>query len=248
MSTMKRIFAPVLLAAVAAAAGASEDIPLLKAPVDLGDQQSLQRGARTFVNYCVSCHSASFMRYSRLGEDLGLTPEQVEDNLILTNGKIGDLMTVALKPADGAAWLGVPPPDLSVVARARGADWLYTFLLTFYLDPAKPTGVNNLAFKDTAMPHVLWELQGLQRAVMKTEAGPDGTEHEVIEGFEIQVPGRESETEYRRTVRDLVNFLVYLGEPAKLVRHKIGAWVIAFLCVFTLLAWLMKREYWSDVH
>ncbi len=248
MSPMKRMLAAVLLAAVAAAAAASEDIPLMKAPVDLGDRQSLQRGARTFVNYCVSCHSASFMRFSRLGEDLGLTAEQVEDNLILTGGKIGDLMTVAMRPEDGAAWLGVPPPDLSVVARARGADWLYTFLLTFYLDPAKPTGVNNLAFKDTAMPHVLWELQGLQRPVYRTEQGPDGHEHEVIDGFEIQTPGRETEAGYRRTVRDLVNFLVYLGEPAKLVRYRLGAWVIAFLCVFTVLAWLMKREYWSDVH
>ena len=218
------------------------------AKIDLSDKLSLQRGAKVFVNYCVSCHSASFMRYNRIAEDLDLPEESVQMNLMFTTDKIGDAMEVAMRPADAEAWFGAPPPDLSVVARSRGPDWLYNFLLTFYVDESKPTGVNNLFFKDTAMPHVLWELQGLQRAVYHTEAAHKSGESATIERLELTQRGSLTENEYRRLVRDLVGFLVYVGEPAKLVRHRLGFWVIAFLLVFLVAAYLMKREYWKDIH
>lgn len=246
---MKRIAAiAAMLLAAGGAGAAGPGAKLYHAPVDLGDQASLQRGARTFVNYCLSCHSASFMRFSHLARDLGLTEEQVENNLLFVTDKIGDTMQVALRAEDAERWFGVAPPDLSVIARARGADWLYTFLLTFYEDPARPNGVNNLAFPDTAMPHVLWELQGLQRPIYETVTDAHGEEHQRIVGFELAVPGSQDEAEYRRTVADLVTFLVYLGEPAKLVRTTVGAWVLVFLVAFTILAYLLKREYWKDVH
>ena len=217
------------------------------AKVDLSDELSLQRGARVFVNYCVSCHSASFMRYNRVAEDLGLSEESVKTNLMFTSDKIGDVMRVAMLPSEAEAWFGVPPPDLSVVARSRGPDWLYNFLLGYYIDESKPTGVNNLFFKDTAMPHVLWEQQGLQRAVYRAEDNGGG-ENATIMRLELAQRGRLTENEYKRLVRDLVGFLVYVGEPAKLVRHRIGFWVIVFLLILLVSAYLMKREYWKDVH
>ncbi len=239
----------VLLLCGARAYAAGGAAVLYHAEVDLGDRASLQRGARTFVNYCVSCHSAAYMRYSRLAEDLGLSEDLVEDNLMFTTDKIGETMQVAMRSSDAERWFGgVAPPDLSVIARARGADWLYTFLLTFYEDRDRPAGVNNLAFKDTAMPHVLWELQGLQRPVTEQVSDAHGEAHERITGFELAVPGRLDESEYRALVRDLVGFMVYLGEPVKLVRYRLGFWVLAFLVVFTVLAYLLKREYWKDVH
>jgi ubiquinol-cytochrome c reductase cytochrome c1 subunit len=218
------------------------------ANIDLSDKLSLQRGARVFVNYCVSCHSAAFMRYNRIAEDLDLSEESVQTNLMFTTDKIGDGMVVAMRPSDAESWFGAPPPDLSVVARARGSDWLYNFLLTFYVDEKKSTGVNNLFFKDTAMPHVLWELQGLQRAVYHTETTDSGQDVSMIDHLELVERGSLTENQYKRLVRDLVGFLVYVGEPAKLVRHRIGFWVIVFLAVFLVAAYLMKREYWKDVH
>ena len=220
--------------------------PMQPANIDLSDKLSLQRGARVFVNYCVSCHSASFMRYNRIAEDLDLSEESVETNLMFTTDKIGDGMEIAMRRADAESWFGAPPPDLSVVARSRGPDWLYNFMLTFYVD--ETTGVNNLFFKDTAMPHVLWELQGLQRAVYHTVTTDHGKESSTIERLELFERGTLTENEYKRLVRDLVGFLVYVGEPAKLVRHRLGFWVIAFLLVFLVAAYLMKREYWKDVH
>ena len=217
------------------------------AKIDLSDELSLQRGARVFVNYCVSCHSASFMRYNRIAEDLNLSEESVKTNLMFTTDKIGDVMRVAMLPSEAEAWFGVSPPDLSVVARSRGPDWLYNFLLGFYIDESKSPGVNNLFFKDTAMPHVLWEQQGLQRAVYRTEAD-GGREKEAIMRLELAQRGRLTENEYKRLARDLVGFLVYVGEPAKLVRHQIGFWVIVFLLIFLVAAYLMKREYWKDVY
>lgn len=221
---------------------------LKKANVDLSSKTALQRGARVFVNYCVSCHSASFMRYNRIAEDLGLSEEMVETNLMFTTDKIGDTMNVAMKPADSEAWFGVTPPDLSVIARSRGADWLFNFLQAYYLDDSKPTGVNNLVFADTAMPHVLADLQGLNRAKFNVEVDEHGAEHNVFAGFENVIPGQQSPEQYEQTVRDLVTFLVYLGEPAKLVRYKIGFWVLVFLGVLWGATYLLKREYWNDVH
>ncbi|MGQ0657029.1 MAG: cytochrome c1 [Chromatiales bacterium] len=221
---------------------------LYEVDIDLGDKASLQRGAQTFVNYCLSCHSASYARYSRLAEDLEIPEEVVTANMMFVTDKVGNTMNVAMRKDDAENWFGVPPPDLSVIARSRGADWLYTFLLTFYLDPARPTGVNNLAFKDTAMPHVLWELQGLQRPVVDdgSESHSKGTGQ--ISRTELATPGRLTETAYRQTVRDLVNFLVYLGEPARLVRYRVGFWAMLFLIGFFCLAYQLKKEYWKDVH
>lgn len=233
----------------AAALAAGGHGPALEpANIDLANKTSLQRGARLFVNYCVSCHSASFMRYNRIAKDLDLSDESVETNLMFTTDKIGDGMVVAMRPADAESWFGAPPPDLSVIARARGEDWLFNFLLGFYIDDKKPTGVNNTIFKDTAMPHVLWELQGLQHAVYHTETHEDGSETSTLEHLEVAVPGALTPEQYKRSVRDLVGFLVYLGEPAKLVRYRIGFWTIVFLFVFLVAAYLMKREYWKDVH
>ena len=246
MRRISTLIVAILWSAIAAAAG-GHGPALEKANVDLANKTSLQRGAKLFVNYCVSCHSASFMRYNRIGKDLDLSDEAVKTNLMFTTNKIGDLMTVAMSPTDAETWFGVAPPDLSVIARSRGPDWLYNFLLNFYIDEGKATGVNNLIFKDTAMPHVLWELQGLQRIVYGTEETVEGG-HATPDHLEIAVPGKLNESEYKQAVRDLVGFLVYVGEPAKLVRYRIGFWVIVFLLILLVPAYLMKREYWKDVH
>ncbi len=223
---------------------------LIPIEVDLSDQAALQRGARTFVNYCLSCHSAAYMRYSRMAEDLGISEELTQQNLMFVTENIGNPMKVAMPSEDAVEWFdGVAPPDLSVTARSRGAEWLNTFLLTFYVDPERPTGVNNLAFPDTAMPHVLWQLQGLQRLIEAEPAADPAAGHgAAAPGFERVSEGRLTEKQYRRTVRDLVSFLVYVGEPAKLVRYRVGRYVIAFLIVFTVLSYLVKREYWKDIH
>ncbi len=232
----------------AAAFGAGGHGPALEAAnVDLANKTSLQRGARLFVNYCVSCHSASYMRFNRIADDLGLSEEAVQTNLMFMTDKIGDVMQAAMPPEDAEQWFGVAPPDLSVIARSRGPDWLYNFFLSFYIDESKPTGVNNRVFKDTAMPHVLWEQQGLQRLVTTNddngESASGGIEH-----LEMETPGKLNPDEYKQAVRDLVGFLVYVGEPAKLVRYRIGFWVIVFLLVLLIPAYLMKLEYWKDVH
>jgi ubiquinol-cytochrome c reductase cytochrome c1 subunit len=245
---LKKLLLAAGLMSVTATGFAASAAPLYEADVNLQDRVSLQRGARTFVNFCLSCHSAAFSRFSRVAKDLDIPEPVVAENMMFVTDKIGNTMTAAMRGPDAETWFGVPPPDLSVVARARGADWLYTFLLTFYQDPARPTGVNNVAFRDTAMPHVLWELQGVQRPVYKAAAGHDGTSTQVLDGFEVAIPGRQTAAEYRQTVADLVNFLVYLGEPAQLHRYRIGAIVIIFLFGFLVLAYQLKKEYWNDVH
>lgn len=218
------------------------------ANVDLNDRAALQRGAKTFVDYCVNCHSAAYMRYNRIGEDLGIPEEEVVAQLIKTASKVGDTMTVALDKEDGKRWFGNAPPDLSVEARARGADWLYTYLRSFYRDESRPWGVNNTVFKDVAMPHVLWELQGLQEPVKEMVRTEDGKEQEEITGFKLVEPGKLSPKEYDATVHDLVSFLVYLSEPSKLQRLPLGKWVLLFLAVMFVLTYLLKKEYWKDIH
>ncbi|MCP5143779.1 MAG: cytochrome c1 [Gammaproteobacteria bacterium] len=245
---MKRLIAIVVCCWAGVALASSGGSALHPAGNSLSDTASLQRGARTFVNYCLSCHSAQYMRYNRMAEDLGLTEDMVVDNMLFTDKKVGDTMTVAMRGSDASQWFGNAPPDLSVVARARGTDWLYSFLTGFYADPKKPTGVNNIIFADTAMPHVLWELQGVQKMVTRFEETEEGEEHEVFDHFELATPGIQSELEYQRTVRDLVNFLEYMGEPAKLKRYHIGMWVLVYLVIFTLAAYLLKKEFWRDVH
>ena len=246
---MKKLIIAFLLAAapvlgLAAGGGAHLD----DANIDLSDQASLQRGAKYFVNYCLSCHSAKYQRYNRMARDLGLTEEEVKDNLMFTTDKIGETMNIAMPEAQAAEWFGTAPPDLSVIARARGVDWLYTYLRSFYLDDSRPFGVNNIVFPDVGMPHVLWELQGAQKAVYKTEKDAAGNDVEVFDHFEQVTPGLMSPEQYDEMARDLTNFLSYVGEPVQLERKALGVKVLIFIAIFFVLAYLLKKEYWKDVH
>jgi ubiquinol-cytochrome c reductase cytochrome c1 subunit len=241
---MKRVknFLFLLLAAPLAAIAAGPSVPLDKAPVNLSDHESLQRGARVFVNYCLNCHSAGVMRYSRM-QDLGLTEDQIKDNLLFSAEKPGDLMKVAMTKTDAKLWFGATPPDLSVIARSRSADWLYTYLRGFYLDPSRPTGWNNTVFDKVGMPHVLWSLQGEMAPVYKQEG-----EHQVIERLELTKPGSVTLAEYDAMVGDLVNYLVWMGEPAQMQRKQLGLIVLAFLAIFFVVAYYLKKEFWKDIH
>lgn len=245
---MKTKLFAILLALLPVAALASETTAQLdKAPVNIYDKLSLQRGARTFVNYCLNCHSANYMRYSRL-QDLGLTEAQIRDNLLFTAEKVGQPMSIAMHPADAKKWFGAAPPDLTVIARSRDADWLYTYLRSFYLDPKRPTGWNNIVFPNVGMPHVLWQLQGEQVAHFRTEKDHDGKEEKVFEKFELVKPGKMTAPEFDAMVGDLVNYLVYMGEPAQAQRKQLGIIVIFFLLGLTVLAYYLKKEFWKDVH
>jgi len=247
---MRKIIAALVLslAPLAALAAGGTGVPLQQANIDPEDKASLQRGAQLFVNYCLSCHSAAYQRYNRTGRDIGLTDEQVKANLMFAADKIGELMEVAMRKEDASVWFGTAVPDLSLVARSRGVDWLYTYLLSFYADPSRPFGVNNIVFRDVGMPHVLWGLQGLQAAVYKEVEGHDGEKTEMFDKFELVQEGTMTEVEYKRAMRDLVNFLAYVGEPAKLERIRLGYWVLGFLLVFFVVSYLLKKEYWKDVH
>lgn len=220
-----------------------------KIHVDLSDKTSLQRGAKYFVNYCLSCHPSKHSRYKRVADDLGISETLAKENLIFTDQKFGDLMTVAMKREDATKWfLGIDPPDLSTHARAIGPQAVYEYLKSFYVDDTRPFGVNNLHLPNTAMPHVLINLQGLQKAIFHDEVGKNGKEHPVFDRFEISQPGSLSEEEYERVVVDIVNFLAYLSEPAQLVRKKIGIGVLFFLAVLGVLSYFMKKSYWKDIH
>ncbi len=245
---MKKLITALLLALPAAVMASGAGPHMEKANIDLSNKESLRHGAKLFVNYCLSCHSAESQRYSRMGEDLGLTDEQVKKNLMLASDKIGSTMTVAMPAADAKRWFGNPPPDLSVMARARGVDYIYNYLTTFYIDPKRPFGVNNLMFPDVGMPHVLWELQGMQKAVAETTTDAEGNETTHITGFEIVQPGSMNKEEYDQAARDLTAFLVYVGEPVQLKRTQIGIWVLLFLAVLFVFAYALKKEYWKDVH
>jgi ubiquinol-cytochrome c reductase cytochrome c1 subunit len=213
---------------------------------------SLQRGARNFMSYCFGCHSLKYVRYSRVAKDLAIPEEQLAKLLLPPGDKPGDYILTSMPAADAEAWFGKTPPDLSLIARSRGPDYLYQFLKTFYADPSKATGVNNLRLEATSMPHVLSELEGVKRAVFKNVEvkGEDGKPRaeRVLEKFELSVPGRFSEAQYDAFVRDTVNFLDYVGEPTQVKRRALGVWVVLFLIAFTWLAWLLKKEYWKDVH
>lgn len=212
---------------------------------DLGNEASLQRGAGAFMTYCVSCHSLKYVRFNRLGQDLGIPESLVMKHLAPPAAKPGDTVQSSLPPAAAAAF-GRAPPDLTLTARARGPDWLYSYLRTFYIDESRPTGVNNLMLPGLSMPHVLGELQGFQKLLpAKSEAESHGGHKPE---FEIVRPGKLSPAEYQSFVGDLTNFMVYAAEPARMQRFGLGAKVILFLLVFTAMAWLLKREYWKDVH
>ncbi|MFV1973238.1 MAG: cytochrome c1 [Thiohalobacterales bacterium] len=245
---MKKYILPILMLLLAPVwAYAAGGVHLDKANIDPNNRQSQQRGARLFVNYCLSCHSAELMRYERIGKDLGINNKMLKENLIFTGGKVGDLMTVATADADSKEWFGTVPPDLTVIARSRGVDWLYTYMRSFYRDDSKLIGVNNLVFPNVGMPHVLWELQGWQEPVITTTKDEEGNEHKMIE-LELVEPGTLTPMEYDRAIRDLVNFLDYMGEPYKYERQHLGVKVIMFLLVFLVIAYLMKKDYWKDVH
>jgi ubiquinol-cytochrome c reductase cytochrome c1 subunit len=232
--------------------------------VDLDDRASLQRGAQLYMNYCVSCHSLKYMRYARIAEDLGLTEDQVMNNLNFTGAKFGEHIISAMPPAGGEKWFGKAPPDLSVISRVRGSDWIFTYLKSFYLDESRPLGWNNKLFPNASMPNLLWEMQGNQRPVFtkKIETGKDAngkptmgcakgqveTEDACLKDLVVATPGTQNAEEFDQTARDIAAFLEYVGEPAALKRQKVGVWVILFLSFFTFLAWLLKREYWRDVH
>ena len=226
----------------------SGGIILDKANIKLEDTASIKRGAKLFVQYCLNCHSASLMRYSRIAADMGMTDEEITEQLITTGAKVGDTMTINMDPADAKEWFGTAVPDLSVISRARGDDWLYTYLRSFYRDESRPWGVNNAIFKDVGMPHVLWELQGLQEPVKEMHVNDDGIEQEVIAGFKLIEQGKLNPQEYDAVILDLVNFLAYLGEPSKLQRQALGKWVLSFLAIFLVIIYLLKKEYWKDVH
>ena len=236
-----------LLPAVALAAG-GHDVELDKANIDPANKESLQRGAKVFVNYCMSCHAAKYQRYNRVARDLGIREDDVIEYLMFTGDKIGDHMDVAMTKADGKAYFGAAPPDLTLVARVRGVDWLYSYLRTFYLDDTRPFGVNNLVFPNVGMPHVLWELQGWQKPVYETVTDSEGHEHQVVESLELVEAGTQAPAEFDRTVRDLVNFLAYMGEPIKQERQRLGIKVLLYLLVFFVIAYLLKKEYWKDIH
>ena len=237
---MKKILFLISLMA-STMAFASSDIHLDKAPTNLNDQQSLQRGAKTFVNYCLSCHSAQAMRYNRL-RDIGLTEQQIKDNLIFTDAKVGDTMTNSMNKKDAKAWFGATPPDLSVISRSRGADWLYTYLRGFYRDEARPTGWNNVAFDKVGMPHVLNELQGEQ--VLHVEKHGDHETQKLV----LAKPGKLTPAEFDGMTADLVNYLEFMGEPMKATRMKLGIVVLLFLSVFFVVAYFLKKEFWKDIH
>ena len=221
------VFLPIIALANEAAIGVT-------APIDATDYASLQRGARTFVNNCLNCHSANYMRYNRL-KDIGLTEQQIKDNLLFAGEKVGDTMSIAMNPKDAKKWFGVAPPDLSVEVRARGADWVYAYLRGFYRDSTTATGWNNTVYDKVAMPHVLYELQGEQILNHETHQ------------LELTKPGKLSPSEYNAFVGDLTNFLAYMAEPAKEQRKHLGWYALLFLGVLLVLAKKLKKEYWKDI-
>jgi ubiquinol-cytochrome c reductase cytochrome c1 subunit len=242
---MKKILALLLLVPTLAwAAGAKT--PLDRAPINPQDKVSLQRGARIFVNHCLNCHGASAMRYARLS-DLGLTEQQIRDNLLFTAEKVGDTMGTALDVQVAKAAFGIVPPDLSLAARARSADWLYTYLRGFYRDPAAKSGWNNTVFPNVAMPHALWEYQGIQSLQVTERMDPNTGDTKRTQKLVIEQPGTLAPLEYDQYVADLVNYLAYMAEPSQTQRKLWGILVLFFLTGFVVLALLLKNEYWKDV-
>lgn len=222
---------------------ASSGVKLESADIDLTDSASLERGAHHYVTYCLGCHSAKHIRYKRIAMDLELDEDEILKNVAPLGAGIYDQMHSAMNGHDAEKWFGTTPPDLSLIARIRGADWLYSYLKGFYSEPGKPTGVNNAVFKDVAMPNVFWQQQGTQEAVIKTVDG-----QEVITELKLVEPGQLSPKEFEHVVNDLVNFLVYVGEPVQLERQQMGKYVLFFILMFIVLAYLLKKEYWKDIH
>lgn len=245
------LLAPLAFAAESEGANAPVDWESWKAGNETSNTASLQRGARNFFNYCAGCHSLKYLRYSRLATDLHITPAQLEANLMPSGATPADYIKASLAATDATAWFGKPPPDLSLAARSRGPDWISRFLRTFYVDTASPTRSNNLQLPNAAMPAVLSDLEGVKLAVFRnvevTVDGKPSTE-KTFDHFVTVSPGQLDAAQYEAFVRDTVNFLDYAGEPAQVDRRSLGVWVVLFLLVFTWIAWLLKKEYWKDVH
>jgi ubiquinol-cytochrome c reductase cytochrome c1 subunit len=222
-----------------------------KAPDRTNDLPALQNGAKLFVNYCLNCHSAAFMRFNRL-QDIGISEQQIKDNLLVGTDKVGDLMKVAIDPKEAKEWFGANPPDLTLVARSRsghagsGADYLYTYMRTFYRDAEKPTGWNNLVFPSVGMPHVLWELQGDRQPQFDT-IKEHGHDVQVFKGWKQVTPGTMSPLQYDQAMGDLVGYLQWMGEPAQNSRIRVGAWVMLFLVLLTAIVWRLNAAFWKDV-
>jgi ubiquinol-cytochrome c reductase cytochrome c1 subunit len=247
-ATAMVVLASLLQVTVANAAGGG--IELESPRIDTGNQKSLQRGAQVFVNNCMGCHTAGYQRYSRLAQDLGLSEEDVQNNLIFTTDesgeptKVGALMTNAMTVEYGKQAFGVAPPNLALTARSRGVDWIYTYMKSYYLDPEKTTtGVNNLVYPGTAMPHVLWDLQGWQTPVYGEELHGSRP----ITALELTTPGKLSAAEYDDVIADLTNFMAYMSDPIKETRHRVGLFVMLFLFGLLAIAYLLKKEYWKDI-
>jgi ubiquinol-cytochrome c reductase cytochrome c1 subunit len=253
MKLLKKLM--VALAMVPAMAMAAESsFPLDTAPDRSRDLAALQNGAKLFVNYCLNCHAASFMRYNRM-QDIGLSEEQIKNNLLFTSDKVGDLMTIAMDARDAKKWFGAAPPDLTVIARAKasgqgsGADWLYTYLRTYYKDDTREIGWNNLLFPNVGMPHVLWDLQGVRTAKFEEvkDAHDPAKTHLEFAGFEQVTSGKMTPLEYDNAVGDLVGFLQWMGEPQQHNRKQLGVWVLLFLGLLATLAWRLNASYWKEV-
>lgn len=248
---MKRLILAIacLTLSVAAFASEGEELPLTFKP-DPGNMFSVQRGARDFMAYCSGCHSMKHMRYNRIGEDIGIPEDILKKNLMLTSQKVSDPIISAMPAAESEKWFGRTPPDLTVEARFRGADWIYNYLNTFYIDPTRPNGVNNLALPGVSMPAVLWELQGWQIKPEKAEASKAeaGKEELHSTGLELIQPGKMSPDDYQKFTADITNFMVYAAEPGREARISTGIKVILFLLVLTALTYLLKKEFWKDVH
>jgi ubiquinol-cytochrome c reductase cytochrome c1 subunit len=239
---MKNLIALLLLLTLSFGVVASEAVELQEADIDLSDNDSLQRGAQHFVTYCLGCHSAKHMRYLRIALDAGVDQKKMLKEIAPEGASIYDQLHSAMNKHDAEKWFGVQPPDLSLIARSRGADWLYSYLKSYYTDDSRPFGVNNLVFDDTAMPNPLWQLQGEQHTEIRKTIYGDYTE------LVLEESGALSEREFDFFVNDLVNFLVYVGEPVQLERERLGKYVIFFLLMFLVIAYLLKKEYWKDVH
>jgi ubiquinol-cytochrome c reductase cytochrome c1 subunit len=246
LSTLALLGATVL-ALSATSVRAEGEFPLDRAPDNADNIASLQHGARLFVNYCLNCHSANLMRYSRL-QDIGISQKEIEKNLLFTTDKVGNTMTVAMRPDDAKAWFGATPPDLSVEARARNRDWLYTYLRSFYRDDTRPTGWNNIVYENVSMPHVLWQLQG-QRTAKFEDKIDEHTKERVKKfmGYQQVTPGTMSPVDYDSAVADLVSYLSWMSEPTQKTRRQLGVWVLLFLGVLSFFAWRLNAAYWKDI-
>jgi ubiquinol-cytochrome c reductase cytochrome c1 subunit len=221
--------------------------PLEDADTDVGNLASLQRGARNFVNYCLGCHSARYMRYSQVAEDLALTEDELQENLMFTGTRIYDAMLTSMPTDQAREWFGNTPPDLSLIARSRGTDYVYTFLKSFYGDSSRPTGANNAVLANTGMPHVLAGFQGVQQPRFETTTGKDGRPAQHLAGLDPGTPGEMTAEQFDGFVRDTVTFLEYVSEPAKSQRRSLGVWVILYLLMFLAFTYFLKKEYWKDV-